>query len=155
MQLHIVIFFLAKSLQSGRKRPIWHHFTSAWKQGWKSRRSFSRFISRLKIKNMQKKDCPSIFITHRAIFVVENSVTLTIAGYSTAFWICPIICLKIQGKEFERINQREERRTSETKGDKRNQASIKLENVSASYYQQGRAIFSFDWKSKRFSVSRK
>ena len=33
----------------------------------------------------------------------------------------------MQEKEFERINQREERRTSETKGDKRNQASIKLE----------------------------
>ena len=47
--------FLAKSLQSGRKRPIWHHFTSAWKQGWKSRRSFSCFMSRLKIKKYTEK----------------------------------------------------------------------------------------------------
>ena len=54
----------------------------------------------------------------------------------------------IKGKKSKRINQREERRRSETKGDKWNQASIKVENISARYYQQGRAILIPFWLKK-------
>ena len=36
-------------------------------------------------KYTEKKNRPSIFITHHAIFYVENSVRLTMMGYSTAF----------------------------------------------------------------------
>ena len=51
--------------------------------------------------------------------------------------------IRIQIKH-ERISQREESRRSDTKGDNWNQGSIKVESVSARYYQQGRAIVSFD-----------
>lgn len=40
----------------------------------------------------KKKDRMSNFITHHAIVDAENSVTLNVVGYSTAFWICNIIC---------------------------------------------------------------
>ena len=51
----------------------------------------------------RKKDRPSIFITHHAIFDVEN---------------CLFGIPYVQGKKFERINQRNERRRSEANGDK-------------------------------------
>ena len=165
--------FLAKSLQNRRKRQIWHNVsfgskekfrrgatgnnnrgrgsggcvmwfnlplhTSVWKRRWKSRRSFSCFISRLKRKNITKKDRLSILITHSAIFDVGNC----------------LFGIRKRKKVWKDQPQTGERHKSQTKGDKWNQASIEVKNVFVRYYQQRRAIFFFDWKSKRFLVSSK
>ena len=36
-------------------------------------------------KLYRERDRPSVFITYNAIFDVENSITLTMVGYSMAF----------------------------------------------------------------------
>ena len=123
----------------GGGREIWFNLplhTSAWKRRWKSRRSFSCYVSRLKMKNVKKKKIVRVSLLLITLFTMLNTVCL---GYA-------------QGKKFEGINQREERRRSETK----------RWLVKPSFHQSGKcfckilptrkAIFSFDWKSKRFSV---
>ena len=120
-------------------REMWFNLplhTSAWKRRWKSRRNFSCYVWRLKIKNIRKKKIVRVSLLLITLFTMLNTVCL---GY-------------VQGKKFEGINQREERRMSETK-----RWLVKL-----SFHQSGkcfckilptgRAIFSFDWKSKRFSI---
>ena len=50
-------------------RDMWFNLplhTSAWKRGWKSRRSFSCFVSRLKIKKYtEKRSCESLYYSSR------------------------------------------------------------------------------------------
>ena len=125
--------------------------TSAWKRSWKSRWSFLCFISRLKIKNIQRKRSSECLYYSSRYFRCWKLHHLDHGGIFHGILNMCHNLLKNK-KKFERINQREERRRSETKGDRRNQynCSNKVENVSARYYQERRAIFSFDWKSKDF-----
>jgi len=116
---------------------IHQHESEAESQGETSLALFRDFESK---KKKQKKDRLSILITHYAFFDVENC----------------LFGIRTRKKVWK--NQTAERREalrSETKRNKWKQASIKVENVSARYYQQGRAIFFFYSESKRFSVSRK
>ena len=113
------------------------------------------FVLYIAIENKKiyrERDRPIVFITHHAIFDVENSITLTMVGYSMAFWICAIICQKIiKNKVWKNQPERRKAQVRDERWQvKPIQASNKVENVSARYYQQRRPIFSFDWKSKDF-----
>ena len=73
--------------------------TSAWKRRWKWRRSFSCYVSRLKMKNIQKKKIVRVSLLLITLFTMLNTICL---GYA-------------QGEKCQWINQRQERCRSETK----------------------------------------
>ena len=88
-------------------------------------------------------------------FAIKKKRSSEYLYYSSRYLLCLFtVCLGyVQGKKFERINQqRDERRRSETKGGKWNQASIKVESVSARYYQQGELFSLLTEKVKDFQL---
>ena len=110
----------------GGGREIWFNLplhTSAWKRRWKSRRSFSCYVSRLKMKDIKKKKIVRVSLLLITLFTMLNTICL---GYT-------------QGKKFEGINQREERRRSETK----------RWLVKPSFHQSGKCFCNVTQSSRR------
>ena len=147
--------------KSGWGREMWFNLpllhtsdTSAWKRSWKSRRSFLCFISRLKIKNIQRKRSSECLYYSSRYFRCWKLHQVDHGGiFHGILNMCHNLSKNNKKTKFERINQREERRRSETKGDRWNQYKLPTKwkkTVSARYYQQRRPIFSVDWKSKDF-----
>ena len=88
--------------KGGGGREIWVNLplrASAWKRRWKWRRSFSCYVSRLKMKNIQKKKIVRVSLLLITLFTMLNTICL---GYA-------------QGEKCQWINQRQERCRSETK----------------------------------------
>ena len=80
-----------------------------------------------------------LWFVSRLIENIQKKRSSEYLYYSSCYFLCWKLCPLDHDGIFHRILNMY-------------QASIKEENVSARQYQQRRAIFSFDWKSKRFSV---
>ena len=145
--------------KSGWGREMWFNLpllhtsdTSAWKRSWKSRRSFLCFISRLKIKNIQRKRSSKCLYYSSRYFRCWKLHHLDHGGiFHGILNMCHNLLKNNKKKVWK---NKPERRKAQVRDErwqvKPIQASTKVENVSARYYQQRRAIFSFDWKSKGF-----
>ena len=150
--------------KSGWGREMWFNLpllhtsdTSAWKRSWKSRRSFLCFISRLKIKNIQRKrssECLYYSSRHFRCWKLHH------LDHGGTFHGILNMCHNLS-KNNKKQNLKESTREKKGAGQRRKVTG----ETNTSFQQSGKCFckilptaktyFLFWLKKKRFSVSRK